>query len=558
MTPHVSAAAFLMGILLPGQADLGAEGQEAGMAGGGSGSFDSLLAGLASEEGPAGIAPLSPSLVPGEGSGTDDARGAPPDAMQAADPAECGPAEAAAEGLLALPLTVALPAPVQPGDRAAAAPTAATATAPAAAAPMQPVGEAPAMPMPTGTLGDAAQPEAAASAPQIVPAAPVAGAAGEPAQAAATAAPAHATSPASAEPLPAAAPLTAPAAEAPVGDNPPLVLALQALAAVRGSDAAPATATLAAPANDATEAIVLPAAPVAQRVRHGAPVMAEPAEVPARAARPSAGFSTMLLAQAANDDAPVQPAGTTAAPQALAARAAAVPAMAEGAAVPAPTAGGHTATAFAPASNAPSAAPAAGTAHPAKAAEANAPETAQAVVQADVAAPQATALPAAPAAAIRAAAEPLPGATTARALPHAAVDQVTVAVRRALDGGSDRIRVQLWPENLGHVDVTLRLHDDGRVSAAIAVDRPETLDLFHQESRGLERAFEQAGFRTEAGDVSLSLRQGNGQAGFAFAQDQGRHAPQQAESPDPRRAGEAGETAPQPRRDASRVVDIHA
>jgi hypothetical protein len=88
-------------------------------------------------------------------------------------------------------------------------------------------------------------------------------------------------------------------------------------------------------------------------------------------------------------------------------------------------------------------------------------------------------------------------------------EQVAVHIHRAVSEGLDRINIQLRPASLGHIGVRLELNHDGRVTAVIAVDRPETLDLLQRDARGLERALEQAGLRTDSGSLSFNLSHHN-------------------------------------------------
>jgi flagellar hook-length control protein FliK len=84
---------------------------------------------------------------------------------------------------------------------------------------------------------------------------------------------------------------------------------------------------------------------------------------------------------------------------------------------------------------------------------------------------------------------------------------------RAMEG-LKTFQIRLSPEDLGVIDVSLTFKEDGKVEAAIVVDKPETLTLLQRDQRSLERAFEQAGFRADEQGLSFSLRQdGERQAG---------------------------------------------
>lgn len=79
--------------------------------------------------------------------------------------------------------------------------------------------------------------------------------------------------------------------------------------------------------------------------------------------------------------------------------------------------------------------------------------------------------------------------------------------------GNKRFDIRLDPAELGRVDVSLNIDDDGNVSAKLVVDRVETLHMLQRDARTLERAFEQAGLKPSDGGVELSLRDQTGQQG---------------------------------------------
>jgi flagellar hook-length control protein FliK len=94
----------------------------------------------------------------------------------------------------------------------------------------------------------------------------------------------------------------------------------------------------------------------------------------------------------------------------------------------------------------------------------------------------------------------------------APVDQIGVEIARTIEKGDDTIRIQLKPVELGAVDVDLKIDSDGLVSAVIAADRPQTLDLLQRDVRSLERALQDAGLRTGDAALSFNLR-GEGRGG---------------------------------------------
>ncbi|WP_085884570.1 flagellar hook-length control protein FliK [Oceanibacterium hippocampi] len=99
--------------------------------------------------------------------------------------------------------------------------------------------------------------------------------------------------------------------------------------------------------------------------------------------------------------------------------------------------------------------------------------------------------------------------------PPPAAQQLAVSISQAVHDGKDRIRIQLHPAELGRVDIKLELSHDGRVSAVIAADRPETLDLLQRDARALERALSDAGLKADSNSLSFAS---NGDNARRFAE----------------------------------------
>lgn len=101
----------------------------------------------------------------------------------------------------------------------------------------------------------------------------------------------------------------------------------------------------------------------------------------------------------------------------------------------------------------------------------------------------------------------------AQARPGAAGDpaqQIALQVQRAQVAGRDQISIKLHPAELGRIEVKLENAADGTLRAVISAERSETLDLLQRDARGLERALQEAGVKTDSGSLSFNLR-GQGQ-----------------------------------------------
>ena len=99
-----------------------------------------------------------------------------------------------------------------------------------------------------------------------------------------------------------------------------------------------------------------------------------------------------------------------------------------------------------------------------------------------------------------------PPASSQRAAPPPLV-QIGVQLATAAARRVERLVVQLEPAALGRVEVRLDFSHDNRVSALIAADRPETLEVLQRDSRALERHLQDAGLRLADNALSFSLRQ---------------------------------------------------
>lgn len=94
------------------------------------------------------------------------------------------------------------------------------------------------------------------------------------------------------------------------------------------------------------------------------------------------------------------------------------------------------------------------------------------------------------------------------------------AIAQHAAGGATRFDIRLDPPELGRVEVRLDIGHDGRVHSHLVVERHETLDLLKADARGLERALEQAGLKSDPGAMSFSLRDDRGGGAQGWQQQQ--------------------------------------
>ena len=96
-------------------------------------------------------------------------------------------------------------------------------------------------------------------------------------------------------------------------------------------------------------------------------------------------------------------------------------------------------------------------------------------------------------------------ATPVRAVP----EQIAIHMLRGARDGLSHLHIALEPDNLGHLDIRLDFHRDGRLAATIAADNPETLNLLRSEARSLEQSLNAAGFKADADSLSFDLNSAN-------------------------------------------------
>ncbi len=104
-----------------------------------------------------------------------------------------------------------------------------------------------------------------------------------------------------------------------------------------------------------------------------------------------------------------------------------------------------------------------------------------------------------PVQALAAAARPTPVTTPV-------VDQLAVHIVKAAAEGMDKISIKLRPAALGHIEIQLELSHDGRIAAVVTAEKSETLELLQRDARGLERALQEAGLRTNSDSLNFNLR----------------------------------------------------
>jgi flagellar hook-length control protein FliK len=124
------------------------------------------------------------------------------------------------------------------------------------------------------------------------------------------------------------------------------------------------------------------------------------------------------------------------------------------------------------------------------------------------------------------------------AAPPAAAPQLTVTaatqaavplsglaleIATSAKSGKSRFEIRLDPADLGRIDVRIDVDRNGQVTSHLTVEKPETLSMLRQDAPQLQRALDDAGFKTGGGGLQFSLRD-QSSSGQNSGNDTGRNA----------------------------------
>ncbi|MDA9498016.1 flagellar hook-length control protein FliK [Bradyrhizobium sp. CCBAU 11357] len=101
---------------------------------------------------------------------------------------------------------------------------------------------------------------------------------------------------------------------------------------------------------------------------------------------------------------------------------------------------------------------------------------------------------------------------TATAATHNAavpVSGIPIEIAAAIRAGKSRFDISLDPAELGRIDVRINVDRAGNVTSHLTVEKPETLQMLRQDAPQLQRALDDAGFKTGSNGLSFSLRDQN-------------------------------------------------
>jgi hypothetical protein len=89
------------------------------------------------------------------------------------------------------------------------------------------------------------------------------------------------------------------------------------------------------------------------------------------------------------------------------------------------------------------------------------------------------------------------------------VSAVAVEIARKFSSGSNRFQIRLDPPELGRIDVRMDVNREGKISAHLIVEKPETLAALNRDAGSLERALNASGLETRENGLNFSLSGGN-------------------------------------------------
>lgn len=104
----------------------------------------------------------------------------------------------------------------------------------------------------------------------------------------------------------------------------------------------------------------------------------------------------------------------------------------------------------------------------------------------------------------------LPGQAQATQVPNTAI---AMQIAKHVAKGVSTFEIRLDPPEMGRIDVRMEMAQDGRVTAHLAVEKSETLDLLQRDAKALEQALRDAGLETDSDTLNFSLKQENEDGG---------------------------------------------
>lgn len=135
----------------------------------------------------------------------------------------------------------------------------------------------------------------------------------------------------------------------------------------------------------------------------------------------------------------------------------------------------------------------------------------------------------------------LPGQTQPSQVPSSAI---AMQMNKNIQKGVSNFEIRLDPAQLGRVDVKMEISTDGRLTAHMVVESPETLDLLRKDANALEKALTNAGLEMDDEGMTFSLSEDNQQTASQEAETDGSHTSASTSDQDASAEDDALTTAP--------------
>jgi flagellar hook-length control protein FliK len=94
-------------------------------------------------------------------------------------------------------------------------------------------------------------------------------------------------------------------------------------------------------------------------------------------------------------------------------------------------------------------------------------------------------------------------AATSAAVP---LSGLALEIAVSAKNGKSSFEIRLDPAELGRIDVRIDVDRNGQMTSHLTVEKPETLSMLQQDAPQLQRALNDAGFKTGDGGLQFSLR----------------------------------------------------
>jgi flagellar hook-length control protein FliK len=83
---------------------------------------------------------------------------------------------------------------------------------------------------------------------------------------------------------------------------------------------------------------------------------------------------------------------------------------------------------------------------------------------------------------------------------------LALEIAASVKNGKSSFEIRLDPADLGRIDVRIDVDRNGQVTSHLSVEKPATLAMLQQDAPQLQRALDNAGFKTGDSGLQFSLR----------------------------------------------------